>query len=201
MSLLGGLDDEVESVLFIVREISLYRIPPMETMEGYKAADWGLANPLWKGRLRIVERESTGVTILLEDGQTGTIFARASYNNDQSVQPVLDSSRYFVIKVEDPASGNRAFLGIGFTDRTESFDFNVALQDYDKRKNGPVAAEPAQASSAPKGDYSLKEGQTFSINIPGRKGAPPKPATSSSSSSGAGGTIPLLPPPPSGKKR
>jgi len=201
MSLLDGLEDEVESVLFVAREISLYRIPPMETMEGYKAADWGLANPLWKGRLRILERASTGATILLEDGQTGSIFARAPYNNDQVVKPVLDSSRYFVVRVEDPASGNRAFLGIGFTDRTESFDFNVALQDYDKRKNGPVSVEPAQASSAPKADYSLKEGQTFSINIPGRKGAPPKPAASSSSSSGAGGAIPLLPPPPSGKKR
>jgi len=89
-----------------------------------------------------LERGSTGVTILLEDGQTGAsncstairennllkllpVFARAPYNNDQAVQPVLDSSRYFVIRVEDPTSGNRAFLGIGFTDRTESFDFSV----------------------------------------------------------------------------
>jgi len=52
MSLLDGLEDEVESVLFVVREISCrfrsslsirviekppaYRLPPMETMEGYK---------------------------------------------------------------------------------------------------------------------------------------------------------------------
>jgi hypothetical protein len=40
-------------------------------MHTLQAADWGLANPLWKGRLRILERGSTGVTILLEDSQTG----------------------------------------------------------------------------------------------------------------------------------
>lgn len=91
--------------------------------------------------MRILERTSTGATILLEDGQTGAsncstvirennrltvlpVFARAPYNNDQVVKPVLDSSRYFVLRVEDPTSGNRAFLGIGFTDRTESFDFS-----------------------------------------------------------------------------
>ena len=92
--------------------------------------------------MRILEKGSTGVTILLEDGQTGSgnclmpiwehnlltellVFARAPYNNDKAVQPVLDSSRYFVIRVEDPASGSRASLGIGFTDRTESFDFSA----------------------------------------------------------------------------
>jgi len=65
-------DDEVESVLFVQREISVYRVPPLESMDGYKAAEWGLENPLWKGRLRILEKASSGVTIVLEDGQTGT---------------------------------------------------------------------------------------------------------------------------------
>jgi hypothetical protein len=44
-----------------------------------QAADWGLENPLWKGRLRILEKESTGAVIVLEDGQTGARKSNSLY--------------------------------------------------------------------------------------------------------------------------
>ena len=40
-------------------------------------------------------------------------------------------SRYFVIKIVDD-NGRSAFIGIGFSDRSDSFDLNVALQDHFK---------------------------------------------------------------------
>ena len=39
--------------------------------------------------------------------------------------------RYFVIKIVDD-NGRSAFIGIGFSDRSDSFDLNVALQDHFK---------------------------------------------------------------------
>ncbi|PVG04440.1 adaptin ear-binding coat-associated protein 1 NECAP-1 [Serendipita vermifera] len=192
--------DEIESVLFVQREISVYKVPPLESMAGYKEPEWGLENPLWKGRLRVLEKESTGVVIVLEDGQTGAPFARAPYTDDSAVQSVLDSSRYFVLRVQDPNTGNKAHIGIGFTDRAESFDFNVALQDYKKRKEAPAKLEESAAPSRPKVDYSLKEGQTFKISIPGGKPASSSNASSSTAASSSG-VVPLLPPPPGGGRR
>jgi len=197
------LSDEVESVLYIAREISVYKIPPLRKNEGHRANDWGdLADPLWKGRLRILER-SQGATLYFEDAQTGDLFAKADYDPTKPcVEAVLDSSRYFVIRVED--SGKKAYIGMGFAERTDSFDFNVALQDYTKRfrakLNPPSPTSEATSPhlpAGPKKDYSLKEGQTFSISIPGRKKA--VGGGNLLGSAGAvnqGGSVPLLPPPP-----
>lgn len=115
------------------------------------------------------------------------------------------------------------WLFTGFQERSDAFDFNVALQEYTRsvpfehakendgdcteispyrRRNAvPAASESLSSkSNEPKQDFSLKEGQTFSINLGGKSSKPrPKPA-SSSSSGGLGsssGGFPLIPPPPS----
>ncbi|EMD38212.1 hypothetical protein CERSUDRAFT_113362 [Gelatoporia subvermispora B] len=206
-------DEDIESVLYIGREVSVFKIPPLKANEGHRAQEWGdLGNPLWKGRLRIIER-SAGVAIQFEDVTTGEVFAKADYDPAKpSVEAVLDSSRYFVVRVED--NGRRAYIGMGFLERTDSFDFNVTLQDYTKRwkarLNPPTPTtekESPHIPAGPKKDYTLKEGQTFSIAIPGRAKAT-TPTTnllggnsSLTSSSGGSGVPPLLPPPPSAPKK
>lgn len=103
--------------------------------------------------------------------------------------------------------GKRAYIGMGFPERTESFDFQVALQSVAKRASNPQPAEdedlPVKPAAPPK-DYSLKEGQTFSIKLPGREGrktpSSDNPAPASTGSSG-GGLFALPPPPPPGRRR
>ncbi|KAJ3876562.1 adaptin ear-binding coat-associated protein 1 [Lentinula edodes] len=212
----SGFEDDIESVLHIAREVSVFKIPPLKANEGHRAGEWGdLAQPLWKGRLRILEKNS-GVTILFEDGTTGELFAKADYDPSKPcVEAVLDSSRYFVVRIED--NGRKAYIGMGFIERTDSFDFSVALQDYTKRwRASQNPSEPSENEdkpsphipAGPKKDFSLKEGQTFSIAIPGKKKAANETSTdllstsSASSVSGAsGGGFPLLPPPPSSGAR
>jgi len=218
----GFGEEEIESILYIGREVSVFKIPPLKANEGHRAAEWGdLGQPLWKGRIRIIER-SSGVALQFEDPTTGEQFAKAEYDPAKpSVEAVLDSSRYFVVRVED--SGRKAYIGMGFLERSDSFDFNVALQDYTKRwksRMNPTAEEEDKPSphapAGPKKDYTLKEGQTFSIAIPGRNSKPTSTTTTSSvdllggggfgstssTSSGSGGFgVPLLPPPPSAPRK
>ena len=42
----------------------------------------------------------------------------------------VHSRRYFVIKVTE--GGKNAHLGLGFADRSDSFDLNTTLHDYFK---------------------------------------------------------------------
>ncbi|KAG9015280.1 hypothetical protein FRB93_012979 [Tulasnella sp. JGI-2019a] len=205
------MDDEIESVLYVCREVMVYKVPPRSSNAGYRAEGWGdLSNPLWKGRMRILE--TSKCTIRLED--PSTVFAQSPYDvTGTAVEPVLDSSRYFVLRVED--SGKKAYIGIGFAERTEAFDFNVALQDYTKRQKATLNQEASDDSGEPKvsphlpavrKDFSLKEGQTLgSIAIPGGSAAatPPKKKQGGNLLGGgsSSGGVPLLPPPPSSKKR
>ena len=53
---------------------TVYKIPPLKANEGHRAQEWGdLAQPLWKGRIRIVER-SSGVALQFEDATTGKCY-------------------------------------------------------------------------------------------------------------------------------
>uniref|UniRef100_A0A8C6XTL6 NECAP endocytosis associated 2 n=1 Tax=Naja naja TaxID=35670 RepID=A0A8C6XTL6_NAJNA len=143
---------------------------------------------------------STGCPRAPPTAATGELFAQASVEQFPSiaVEGVTDSSRYFVIRVED-GNGRRAFIGIGFVDRGDAFDFNVALQDHFKwvKQQDELAKEAQNPTQGPKLDLGFKEGQTIKLSIANMK---KKDGSSGSRSRTADSTgLPLLPPPPGGK--
>ncbi len=65
------------------------------------------------------------------------MFAKAEYDPARpSVEGVLDSSRYFVVRVED--AGKRAYIGMGFAERADSFDFSKCLSEIRRSWNSSL---------------------------------------------------------------
>lgn len=166
-------DAEVEAlelVLFQVPECYVYLIPPRKSAASYRADEWDVNKWAWDGILKVISKGEDCI-IRLEEKNTGELYARAFLRNGEPhpVEPVIDSSRYFVLRVEENIDGRlrHAFIGIGFRERTEAYDFQAALHDHMKYLNKKKTAEEMeqkfqQTSSV---DYSLKEGETLVLQL------------------------------------
>uniref|UniRef100_A0A5B6ZKM4 Putative Non-intrinsic ABC protein 4 n=1 Tax=Davidia involucrata TaxID=16924 RepID=A0A5B6ZKM4_DAVIN len=180
-------EESFEHTLLVVREVSVYKIPPRTTSGGYKCGEWLQSDKIWTGRLRVVSCKER-CEIRLEDPNSGELFAACFVYQGQrenSVESVLDSSRFFVLKIED-GTGKHAFIGLGFAERNEAFDFNVALSDHEKyvkrehEKESGEASDESHIDIHPAVNHRLKEGETIRINVKN------KPSAGSGMLSGAG---------------
>ncbi|KAH8889743.1 adaptin ear-binding coat-associated protein 2 [Thozetella sp. PMI_491] len=207
--------DAIQRILFIGNTVHVYNIPPQASARGHMAATW-TEDPkrhIFTCRVRVIETaipqpggadDKVKTDIVLEDPSNGQLFAAAPYTTPAIVEPAVDSSRFFALRVQDEA-GRKATLGIGYEERSEAFDFGVALQDarrslgLDGPGSGPAGKLAVQEKPEEKRDYSLKEGETITVNLSGtkfgRRARPSEPT--SEPSSGAGLSAFSLPPPPS----
>jgi len=181
----------------------VYQIPPLKNESGHRANDWDVNKWLWSGALKVT---ATGklLKIILHDPATGALFATCpvAEAGSKAIDQVIDSSRYFALRIDD-GKGKHAFVGLGFRDRSDAYDFNATIGDHWKGVRREMEAEEEakafaeRAASEPMRDLSLKEGETLSIkvNVPGGGSKPraPRPKAAEGASSG------LLPPPPGGK--
>jgi hypothetical protein len=187
----------IQRILYLAPKVHIYQIPPATSTKGYQASTWTADNnklQIFTARLRVVEtsipsneeqqsnddaEEKVTTTLLLEDPKTGDLFAAAPYTSERTVEQALDSSRFFAITVV--GEGRKAILGMGFEERSEAFDFSIALQDARRVlgfEQNPAATSSSRSSKSaqtpvaeePKRDFSLKAGETISINLGGLKG-------------------------------
>ncbi|MQL78418.1 hypothetical protein Taro_010824 [Colocasia esculenta] len=156
----------------------------------FRADDWNVNKWVWEGSLKVVSKGEECI-IKLEDKNTGELYARAFLRKGEPhpVEPVIDSSRYFVLRIEENIGGRlrHAFIGIGFRERPEAYDFQAALHDHmnalfccgnmkclsvcssfthrylDKKQTAEEMEQHFQ--STPSVDYSLKEGETLVLQI------------------------------------
>jgi len=185
-------EDDIPSLhLLTLKEVFMYKIPPLQGSTGHRAADWNLESPAMTGQLRIVSKGDKVYVQLLQIPDNSALLPQLfascpiklsddptmpNSKLDFFVQGVTDSSRYFVLRVEDEASKRHAYLGIGFTERQSAFDMRATIEDELKRiQRGGEEETPVVRESKPAVDRSLKDGETIkvSINLGGKKKSKP----------------------------
>ncbi|XP_077250749.1 uncharacterized protein At1g03900-like [Tasmannia lanceolata] len=198
-------EEALDHTLLVVREVYVYKIPPRTTSGGYKCGEWLQSDKIWSGRLRVVSCKDR-CEIRLEDPNSGELFAACFVlpgQRENSVETVLDSSRYFVLKIED-GTGKHAFIGLGFAERNEAFDFNVALSDHEKYVKRENEGEIGEGSDDghidihPVVNHRLKEGETIRINVKNKPSGGAGMLSAAGLSGGAGKPNVSLAPPPTG---
>ncbi|KAI9840336.1 MAG: hypothetical protein M1837_001754 [Sclerophora amabilis] len=228
--------DSIQRVLFVCLNVHVYQIPPLTSNKGYNATAWTkppnpTARQIFTARLRVLETavpstssnpssngdengETVKTDILLEDPDTGQLFAAAPYTAPGVVEQALDSTRFFAITVRDEG-GRKAVLGIGFEERSEAFDFGVCLQEVRKMqepdkwlfgvgKKAGAASNKTLLPGAETKDFTLKEGQTIAVNIGSRKGRkrgdeqrdPKRGGSATGSPASSESSLFSIPPPP-----
>ncbi|KAK3265817.1 hypothetical protein CYMTET_25531, partial [Cymbomonas tetramitiformis] len=183
-------DATFDILLCHLPESFLYQIPPARTSAGHRAADWNIEKPPLKTvSIRIVEAcnstssEGEKCSVRLEDQTTGELFAACPVYVDKplisAVEPVLDSSRYFAIRVEEEGKGGQhAYVGIGFAERHSASEFQATLQDYYRRAERGRQAERNRAEeqcgdeastgpTVPKVDMAFKPGESIRLSLKG----------------------------------
>ena len=224
----------IEQRLLKLDETFVYKIPAMKTANGHRAEDWNLASPLATCSLVVNRRDdSLCINIMGErpkanapPGATESyLFAQSiiqvksdqtSHKLEHWVEPVVDSSRYFALRIRDPRSGREVFIGVGFRERNDATNFRMTMEDYvnallreekaqilheqferslqdqsDQNEDGGELPLPSMSS------LSLKEGEKIHINIKGSgKRSTKTKTTSQSPKKGLLGLRKPPPPPP-----
>ncbi|KAL8771603.1 MAG: hypothetical protein Q9209_003046 [Squamulea sp. 1 TL-2023] len=194
--------ETIQRVLFLSPNVHIYTVPPLTSTKGYTTTTWSplvaptALNPTptpITTRLRVLETSSTSstssssssehnninTTILLEDPSTGDLFAAAPYTSPSVIEAVLDSARFFAVRIEGEG-GRKAVLGIGFEERSEAIDFGICLQEVRKvmgmedakgrdstvMKGGRRGAKESEKEPGRR-DWGLKEGEMIKVEIGG----------------------------------
>jgi len=170
----------MEQTLFQEKNVWFYQVPVM-TQEP-RADTWNVDKPLLTGSVRVMQTASDECFINLyevnpkEGVHDMILFAQSPVQIDKDhglnvfVQDCADSSRYFVIRVQDSKTGRHAYVGIGYPERSSAFNFKATLQDFaryklrlielaEKQKNENLAQESISK------DLSLPEGTTIRVNL------------------------------------
>ncbi|KAJ8568007.1 hypothetical protein K7X08_020729 [Anisodus acutangulus] len=117
-----------------------------------RANEWNVNKWAWDGTLKVISKGEECI-IKLEDKETDTLF--------------FGLKRILVGRLR------HAFIGIGFRERPEAYDFQAALHDHQKYLNKKKTAEEMeqQCQNTSSVDYSLKEeGETLKLQIKNKTG-------------------------------
>lgn len=196
---------DFEQLLLTIRETFIYKPGLRKSASGFVAEDWGLDKPLFCGCCRVFQRNETLLIRIYRykhPEQCGPIFGSLDYTSDdielfceshfsplsshqQSqnfFEPVVDSSRYFVIICTNEHSKQNIAIGIGFRDRKDSLDVKAIIDEfvhYCRRQRQADSHQPevsveAGHASRLEAARSFESGEKIHVSIPSHASAKSK---------------------------
>lgn len=157
----------IPSVLFEAPKVHVFSLPPTDFL---KSAAWD-GHHIWTGKLKFVRDGSAFYVRLYERGDSNELFGECPVrdssssspasssggggNTSESVQPATDSTRAFVLRVED--GSKFSYVGLMFDDRSVAYNFSSTLI-HRRRGQGPAPILPVQ-------DRTLDSGEAITIDL------------------------------------
>jgi len=197
-------DSAIQRIVFLTPLVHIYTIPPLTSTRGFSASTWTApphptAQEIFTARVRIIETSIDGAIkadIVLEDPTSGDLFAAAPYTSSAVVQQANDSSRFFAVRVVGEG-GMKATLGMGFEERSDALDWNIALSEMRKVLGFEQGGQGkgGAAEEAEKQDFSLKEGESIHIQVGSRGSRRPEASDSTSTGDNSAALFSIAPPP------
>ena len=180
----------LEQTLIQLRECFVYKVATTHSSRGFCAGDWGLDKPLATCTCIVKSRGEEAAVQLFDNKTKGqnkrkmlaqsVIVLNPDPTSDKSriewfCENVTDSSRYFVLKVQNPKDPKKiASLGIGFRQKESAYGFTAALQDHAKYVRRVRASKLADKNTAlqnsePAKDMTLKSMIKINVKLAKRK--------------------------------
>eukprot|EP00485_Elphidium_margaritaceum_P007123 CAMPEP_0202709126 /NCGR_PEP_ID=MMETSP1385-20130828/21253_1 /ASSEMBLY_ACC=CAM_ASM_000861 /TAXON_ID=933848 /ORGANISM="Elphidium margaritaceum" /LENGTH=287 /DNA_ID=CAMNT_0049368291 /DNA_START=60 /DNA_END=923 /DNA_ORIENTATION=- len=198
-----GDTTNMQTLLGIVKEAYLFKIPPKASAMGHMADTWP-KQAMWVGRLRILST-ATECTLQFET-VTDTeekVYLKVVLNNDpdqpDTIEPAADSSRYFALNIRKPGTDQIFELGLGFQAREDAMDFNMAVGDFERMRKNVEEAKILNSTAAE--DFSLAADEVLVMKPMKPKDAEEKKEADNSADASGGGGLDSFLPPPSDKKK
>jgi len=161
----------VERVRASIPNAHVFKLPTTKKQSattGWCGADW--KEKVWQGTIKVVECGDLTAILLVDENNRvssssngSSIFAVCPVK-EGAVDRCVDSSRYFVLRIENANNGQHMFIGVAFNERNDAFDFNISLED--SRREKEQEKNPIKPYIDLGKDYSLKEGEKIKVSIP-----------------------------------
>lgn len=114
--------EELEQTLISIKECFVYPAGPRKSSAGYQAKDWDLDKPAFTCEIKARSTDSAMTIQFWKDGTlmcTSVAIPLATVKKDKPLtaylEPVSDSSRYFVVRAQTP---EKRTIMIGMTHHT-----------------------------------------------------------------------------------
>ena len=158
---------QYEYTLLQKQNIKMFKIPPASSPGGHLLASW--KETVWTGNVRVIGVGEKCIARFVNFD--GSEYAKAviADNFRDSVQKTVDSSRGYAIKLTSD-DGRSMWVGLGFHDRNDGFDFFAAFEDFQKKREMERNPHLFKATQHRHIDYSLQPGQLIHLNIGGEYG-------------------------------